>query len=154
MVDHSKIRRIINRHDYSGKIVLDLGCGPGFGLEALVKHSPKQIIALDMLDSVLLKARLRVSADYVRGTFEEIPLRNDSVHIALSTYANFLDGDVRLRCSEVYRVLRPGGELTILCTKPYHFNLDNDWIYSLYSEKFSYVHMTDQKHLVTLIAKK
>jgi ubiquinone/menaquinone biosynthesis C-methylase UbiE len=154
MVDHAKIRRIINRHDYSGKIVLDLGCGPGFGLEKIIEHNPKQIIALDMLDAVLLKARSRVPADYVRGTFEEIPLRDNFFHIAISTYANFLDGDVRLRCSEVHRVLRPGGELTVLCTKPYDFDLDKDWIYSLYSEKFSYVHMTDQKHLVTLIAKK
>ena len=43
-----------------GKIVLDLGCGPGFWIEQIARSFPKAIFAADLTENALLLSRKRV----------------------------------------------------------------------------------------------
>lgn len=112
-----EVARVIDRHDLTGKFVLDIGCGAG-GIDiALVRtHAAAYVTGLDVEDPVLTHARALVAREgltdriglvkvspgplpFAPGSFDVVFSKDSIVHIP----------DKGVLMAEVYRVLKPGG---------------------------------------------
>ena len=103
--------------------ILDIGCGMGL----LVRDAAKRLttgkaIGLDISEKALQIARASKAIDtvaYVSGDARALPFDNDSFDIIVSNLAIHCIGDQKERLqalSEITRVLKPGGTVTIADT--------------------------------------
>eukprot|EP00347_Sterkiella_histriomuscorum_P016283 403353780 len=111
-----------------GKTVLDLGCGTGrdcYLASALVGQQGK-VIGVDMTDEQLDIARNHTdyhkekfgyaesNVSFLKGTIEDlqsIGIQDDSVDVVISNCVINLSGDKEKVISEIWRILKEGGEL-------------------------------------------
>jgi arsenite methyltransferase len=111
-----------------GKTVLDLGCGTGrdcYILSQLVGPEGR-VIGVDMTEEQLAVARryqeyhrqqfalAHSNVSFLKGYIEDLEslgLASDSVDVVVSNCVINLSPDKRRVFSEIFRVLRPGGEL-------------------------------------------
>ena len=111
-----------------GCTVLDLGCGTGrdaFILSQIVGQQGR-VIGIDMTDEQLSVANQYVgwhmdkfgyakpNVEFVKGYIEDLKSSNiedDSIDIVISNCVINLSPDKEKVFSEIYRVLKPGGEL-------------------------------------------
>jgi ubiquinone/menaquinone biosynthesis C-methylase UbiE len=100
--------------DFSGKRVLDIGCGTGLGYELLRDLDPEiQYVGLDPSAAMLLEFKkkhpdattVRASGDALTMFF---PADRFDLIIAINVAASF-PIDTRLMLSEIFNVLAPGG---------------------------------------------
>jgi len=103
-----------------GDTVLDLGSGAGLdSIVASRRAGPEgRVIGLDLNPSMCSKARAHVAAagstlDCREGRMESIPLEPDSVDVVISNGVINLSFRKRNVVEEIYRVLKPGGRLSI-----------------------------------------
>lgn len=104
-----------------GETVLDLGSGGGIDVLVASRYVGRtgKVYGLDMTDEMLALAnnnKERMGADnveFLKGYIEEIPLPDESVDVVMSNCVINLSGDKGKVMSEIYRVLKPGGRLTI-----------------------------------------
>jgi arsenite methyltransferase len=114
--------------ELEGCTVLDLGCGSGrdtYLLSKLVGQSGK-VIGIDMTDEQLAVARAHVdyhadafgyrssNVQFVKGYIEDLEsagIANDSIDLIVSNCVVNLSPDKGRVFKEVFRVLKPGGEL-------------------------------------------
>jgi arsenite methyltransferase len=103
-----------------GDTVLDLGSGAG--LDAIIASwatGPSgQVIGVDLNPSMCLKAQAHAAATGSRmechqGSMEDIPLPDESVDVVISNGVINLSFRKRKVIEELYRVLKPGGHLSI-----------------------------------------
>ncbi len=109
------------RADYRpGETVLDLGSGAG--LDALVASwavgPDGEVIGVDLNPAMCRKAEENLeesgaSLDCREGRMEEIPLPDASVDVVISNGVINLSFRKRRVIEEIYRVLRPGGRVSI-----------------------------------------
>ncbi len=120
----------------AGDVVLDAGCGPGNMSELIIERIRPggRLICLDPLQSMLNEARMNLSKysmyevklEFKRGTFEDIPLDDNSLDAVIASYS-FRDAiDRESTLKEFRRILKNGGRLLMLdLTKPYVEQLGN-----------------------------
>jgi arsenite methyltransferase len=104
-----------------GEVVLDLGSGGGIDcFVAAKKVGPEgRVIGLDMTPEMVKLARgnaKKVGATNVEfryGEMEEIPLPDESVDVIISNCVINLSPDKDAVFGEAYRVLRPGGRISV-----------------------------------------
>jgi arsenite methyltransferase len=103
-----------------GETVLDLGSGAG--LDALIaarKAGPEgRVIGVDLNPAMCQKARDHlegegVAMDCHEGRMEEIPVPDDAVDVIISNGVINLSFRKRKVMEEMYRVLKPGGRVSI-----------------------------------------
>lgn len=99
--------------------VADLGCGEGY-LTVETSRWASRVIAVDRSAAVLARARALASRHKVsnviwkRGEFENLPIRDGGVDVALLSQALHHAADPAKATAEATRILTPGGRLLIL----------------------------------------
>lgn len=105
--------------DLSDKKVLDVGCGTG-SMALLLKQAypAAEVVGLDgdpqILESARRKARSRgLEIRFDHGMSFDLPYPNDSFDVVLTTVMlhHLSRADKQTTIQEMYRVLRPGGQL-------------------------------------------
>ena len=103
-----------------GETVLDLGSGAG--LDAIIASwqvgAAGQVIGVDLNPAMCLKAQAHAAATGTKmecrdGRMEDIPVADASVDVILSNGVINLSFRKRRVIEEMYRVLRPGGRISI-----------------------------------------
>jgi SAM-dependent methyltransferase len=104
-----------------GEVVLDLGSGGGIDcFLAAKKVGPTgRVIGLDMTPDMIRLARRNAkkvgatNVDFRYGEMEDIPLPDESVDVIISNCVINLSPDKDAVFTEAYRVLRPGGRMSV-----------------------------------------
>lgn len=103
-----------------GETVLDLGSGAG--LDAIIASwsagPTGKVIGVDLNPSMCLKAQAHAAAtgsemECHEGKMEDIPLPDDSIDVVISNGVINLSFQKRKVVEEVFRVLKPGGRISI-----------------------------------------
>jgi arsenite methyltransferase len=112
----------ISRADLKeGEVVLDLGSGAGFDafLAARAVGATGKVIGVDMTTEMVEKAgknaeKLEIAnAEFRLGQIEKLPLDDNAVDVAISNCVINLSPDKSAVFGEMYRVLKPGGRISI-----------------------------------------
>jgi SAM-dependent methyltransferase len=104
-----------------GEVVLDLGSGGGIDcfLAARQVGPEGRAIGLDMTPEMIKLARSNAkkveatNTDFRYGEMEDIPLPDASVDVVVSNCVINLSPDKDAVFAEIYRVLRPGGRISV-----------------------------------------
>ena len=109
----------------SGDVVLDIGCGGGFDV---FQAGPRvgdagRVIGVDMTEAMIAKACKALpwyhshsgldNVAFRLGTMEALPVDDASVDVVLSNCVINLSADKAQTWKEIFRVLRPGGRLSV-----------------------------------------
>lgn len=101
--------------EFSGRKILDLGCGEGLLLRGLSEKCPdKTLFGIDPWEDILAKAKARQirNATLMQGSSFDIPFEDETFDavVCLNLFVNLPEkSDIILTLSEIYRVLRRGG---------------------------------------------
>ena len=113
---HEHLHRYAVARQYTtGKDVLDIACGEGYGSNLLSKDS-KSVTGVDIAENAIAHARAKYrhkNLKFVVGSCTSIPLPSNSIDVAISfeTLEHFTEHEIFIR--ELKRVLRPDGLLII-----------------------------------------
>ena len=95
-----------------GKLVLDAGCGVGGVTRALVARGAR-VVALDIGPQLAAETRARCGCQAVVGTLAATGFAPDSFDVVLSSEAIEHTPDPTRSVLELYRLVKPGGELVL-----------------------------------------
>lgn len=114
--------------DWSGRRLLDIGCGTGFWLPRYATDAA-HVVGVEPDPTLVAAARERTAGlaevTVLRGSAEHLPLEDASVDLAHARFAYFFGAGAEAGIDEVTRVLRPGGILVAV---------DNDWGHGEFAE--------------------
>ena len=104
-----------------GDVVLDLGSGAGVDILLAAKRvGPKgRVIGVDMTDEMIAKARENIAAagltnvEVRKGIIEKLPVERASVDFVISNCVINLSPDKPKVFAEIFRVLKPGGRMSV-----------------------------------------
>lgn len=116
-VDGAIWRVLADECDWTGRDVLDIGCGDGFHLPRFAEKA-KSVTGVEPHKPLVHRARRRVvglpTVDVVRGPAQRLPLPDASVDLVHARTAYFFGPGCESGLAEAHRVLRPGGALAIV----------------------------------------
>ena len=119
--------------DLSGKTVLDVGCGEGYNTRLLAK-SGARMTGVDISERMIELARQEEQREplgirYEVASFSDLSLFDDVSFDAVVSSMALMDGpDFEVAAKEIFRVLRPGGELVFSIIHPCFMTKGYGWI--------------------------
>ena len=119
--------------DFSGKRVLDLGCGFGWHCRYAADHGAAAVIGVDLSEKMLETARIKNSApaiQYRRSAMEELTFPAGSFDVVLSSLALHYVRDFGPLVENIFRWLTPGGAFVFSSEHPVFTAYGSqDWYY-------------------------
>jgi ubiquinone/menaquinone biosynthesis C-methylase UbiE len=99
----------------------DIGCGPGYLVTLIAKrHRELRVLGLDTADEMVGAAQLTAArlgladrVEFRRGDVGALPLTDGTLDFAVSTLSLHHWSHPDLGLAEIYRVLRPGGQVLL-----------------------------------------
>lgn len=140
------VEELFGGEDFSGKSVLDYGCGIG-QIGKIVKERGADVTGIDISDKLLEVAGKHIRA--VKADGINLPFENETFDYAMAFMALHIIGDVDGAVDEIARVLKPGGKLFFGIVHPhsdkwdtkkgiayrdnstYHQIEERDWVFNL-----------------------
>jgi ubiquinone/menaquinone biosynthesis C-methylase UbiE len=119
--------------DLSGKTVLDAGCGEGYNTRLLAR-SGARMTGVDISQRMIELARQEEQREplgirYEVASFSDLSLFDDESFDAVVSSMALMDGrDFEGAVKEIFRVLRPGGELMFSILHPCFVTKGYGWI--------------------------
>jgi SAM-dependent methyltransferase len=110
-------------------VVLDAGCGEGYGLAMLAEAGAERVIGVDLEAPVVAHARSTYGGDIVEVHEAELlslPLADDAVDLVVSFQVIEHLHDIPGYLRSLHRVTRPGGEIWIATPNRLTFTPDSD----------------------------
>ncbi len=108
------VRRL---HDWSGQVVLDVGCGTGFHLPRFAADAAG-VVGVEPHRALAAAARRRVagtpSVQVLEGTAQALPLPDASVDLVHARWAYFFGPGCEPGLAELDRVVRRGGTAVVV----------------------------------------
>ncbi|MEJ8568157.1 methyltransferase domain-containing protein [Elongatibacter sediminis] len=103
--------------------ILDLGCGTGYGAEALKRRYRKaEVVAVDfspaMCERTRVRSRMLRPLRLVCGDFHALPLASRTMDLIFANLGFQWSGDLPALFNGLRRVIRPGGLLLFSCLGP------------------------------------
>ncbi|MEM0372944.1 MAG: class I SAM-dependent methyltransferase [Sulfolobaceae archaeon] len=89
--------------------VVDIGCGAGYNCSKLKGY----VIGLDIAEKQLIESKKRGCENLVQADMEFLPFRDNSISTILCLATLHHLPDPSLAISEMYRVLKVGGEIIV-----------------------------------------
>jgi len=114
------VRQVIEQLEIRpGEKILDLGCGNGWATRILAqKHAGVQAIGVDASPRMIARAdelhSFTIRARYEHGSFEALDFRDGEFDRLFSMEALYYASDLEKALSEAFRVLKPGGQATVI----------------------------------------
>ncbi len=111
----------LKRYVEEGSIT-DVGCGPGYLLLLIAKELPvHKLVGVDISEEMIARARVNFSsiglggrADFKLGSADHLPFEDNTQDFIVSTLSLHHWADPQCAFDEIYRVLKPGGQVLIL----------------------------------------
>ncbi len=107
--------------EQAGQTIVDLGSGTGYGAAKLAHKFPRgQLLGVDIAEGMLhfARAERKIEAHWLCGDAENLPLASNSVGLIFSSLALQWCEDLPRLLRELYRVLKPGGQLLLSTLGP------------------------------------
>ena len=100
--------------------LIDLGCGTGYHCAQLQAKFPgAQVTGIDLSGAMLAYAASRYpEGHWLNGDAEDLPLEDQSQELIFSNFALQWCSDLPRLCGELFRVLKPGGQLCFAVPGP------------------------------------
>lgn len=119
--------------DFSGRQVLDLGCGYGWHCKYASDHGAASVLGVELSAKMLEQARRKNSGagiTYRQGDMEELEFPAGSFDIVLSSLAFHYAKDFGRLVQRIHRWLIPGGGFVFSVEHPvFTANGSQDWYY-------------------------
>jgi ubiquinone/menaquinone biosynthesis C-methylase UbiE len=111
----------LKKHAGQGTIA-DVGCGPGYLLQAIAKEFPNnRLVGVDISKEMINRAKTNIAStgqgektEFKQGSADNLPFNDDTIDFVVSTFSLHHWADPQASFDEIYRVLRPGGQMLIL----------------------------------------
>lgn len=109
------------RADWSGRTVLDIGCGTGFHLPWFAE-SAALVIGVEPHPPLTAIARRRTrrlpNVSVLEGSATDLPVEDASIEVAHARWAYFFGPGCEPGLAELARVMRPGGTAFVIDNDP------------------------------------
>jgi ubiquinone/menaquinone biosynthesis C-methylase UbiE len=110
----------LKKHGPVGTVV-DIGCGPGYLLQVVAKELPNSsLVGVDISDEMVKTAKANFKAinpnkevEFKQGSTEHLPFRDSTQDFVISTFSLHHWNEPRSAFNEIYRVLKPGGQMLV-----------------------------------------
>jgi len=116
----------------SDSIALDVCCGSGV-VGASFKHKVKKVIGLDLTPEMVALAKTRLDEVH-QGNVYNLPFDDNSFDLVVTREVLHLLPRPELPTSEMFRVLKPGGQFIVGQILPFN-EIDAPWMYRVFKKK-------------------
>lgn len=102
--------------------ITDVGCGPGYLLQVVAREFPSnRLIGVDISKVMVDRAKANLGSmgfgervDFKQGAADKLPFDDGTQDFVISTLSLHHWADPKLAFNDIYRVLKPGGQVLIL----------------------------------------
>lgn len=112
---HEEIQRLIRPQYIKNKTVLDIGSGFGWCEHLFSKFNPQEIIGIEPSDECLKVAKQfkHPQCKFIKGTALKLPFKDNTFDTIMSweVLEHIPKNTENVMFKEIYRVLKPGGDL-------------------------------------------
>jgi ubiquinone/menaquinone biosynthesis C-methylase UbiE len=110
----------LKKYDIKGTIT-DIGCGPGYLLQVIAKEMPENIlVGVDISEEMVERAKANLAAmgygeriEFKQGSADHLPFGDGTQDFIVSTLSLHHWDEPQSAFKEIYRVLKPGGQMLI-----------------------------------------